>query len=346
MAVTGGDRCRMARVLEGVRAYQSHAHRPLRLAGREVARAGSVRLLAMAPRGRPVVLIPSLINGPEVLDLAEGSSFVRHLSAAGFRPLVVAWGVPDAGERQLDIAGLVEQRLLPLLAHVETTAPLVGYCLGGTLALAAATRRLPSALVLIATPWRFSGYPEDRRAALARLWAAIAPGAHATGLVPVELLQPGFWELDPERAVEKFERFGAMDPACRAARHYVLVEDWVNSGPPIGVAAARDLFERFYRDDEPGRGQWQLGTARVVPAALGCPILNLVATRDRLVPEAAAADAGERVRVDAGHVGMMVGSRARALLHEPVARWLDALPVWRDVARRRKRLAHLEGDRT
>ncbi len=323
MAVTGGDPLRMARVLAGVRAYQSHASRPARLDGRVVAAAGSVRLLAMAEAGRPVVLVPSLINGPEVLDLAEDVSLVRTLAAAGFAPHLVIWGRPGASERTMDLARLVEERLLPLVDALGKPAPLIGYCLGGTLALAAAALRPPPALALIATPWHFGGYPEDRRAALAQLWDAIRPGALASGQVPVELLQPGFWELDPTRAIEKFERFGAMEPASRAARHYVLVEDWVNSGPPIGAAAARDLFERFYRDDEPGRGLWAVGDGGPVrPGALACQVLNIVSTRDRLVPEAAAPEAGERWTLDAGHVGMMVGSRARDLLHRPLAAWL------------------------
>lgn len=324
MAVTGGDPQRMARVLCGVRTYQEHrAARPA-LSGRPVARVGSTSLLAMGGEGPPIILVPSLINGPEVLDLAEDVSLVRHLAEAGFAPHLVVWGRPDAAERAMDVAALVEQRLLPLLAALDRPAPLVGYCLGGTIALAAAALRPPPAVALIATPWRFGGYPDDRRAALAALWESIRPGAEASGLVPVELLQPGFWELDPLRSVEKFERFGAMDPASRDARHYVLVEDWVNSGPPIGVAAARDLFERFYRDDDPGRGQWRVGGVPVDPAALPCPLLNLVSTRDRLVPVEAAAAAGERVEVAAGHVGMMVGSKARALLHAPLAAWLKA----------------------
>jgi polyhydroxyalkanoate synthase len=344
MAVTGGDPARMARVLEGVRAYQAHAHRAPGLNGRAVAQAGSTQLLAMAEAGRPVVLVPSLINGPEVLDLAEGSSLIAHLAAAGLRPLVVVWGTPDASERDFDIAQLVEARLLPLLAGIGEPAPLVGYCLGGTLALAAAALHPAPGLALIATPWRFAGYPRDRRAALAHLWEGIGPGARAAGVVPVELLQPGFWELDPVRSIEKFERFGAMDPAGRAARHYVLVEDWVNGGPPIGYAAARDLFERFYRDDEPGEGRWRVGGGPVTPSALGRPILNIVSTRDRLVPEAAAPGVGERVAVDAGHVGMMVGSQAQALLYDRLTSWLCALPGWRAAPRGRKRRGRPKGD--
>ena len=51
---------------------------------------------------------------------------------------------------------------------------------------------------------------------------------------------------------------------------------------------------------------------------------NLVSTKDRIVPAAAAPDVGSRVDIDAGHVGMIVGSRARALLWERLRDWLKA----------------------
>ena len=155
------------------------------------------------------------------------------------------------------------------------------------------------------------------------LWDEIAPTARVTGMVPVDLLQPGFWDLDPERSVAKFERFAALDPQAREARHYVLVEDWVNSGPPIGVGAAEQIFERLYRDDEPGTGTWTIDGTAIDPAALACRVLNIVSSTDRIVPAAAAAPhAGTRIDIAAGHVGMMVGSRARALLYAPLTAWL------------------------
>ena len=141
-------------------------------------------------------------------------------------------------------------------------------------------------------------------------------------MVPIDLLQPGFWDLDPVRSVTKFERFGTLDPAAREAAHYVLVEDWVNGGPPIGVGAAADIFARFYGEDEPGRGAWQVGGQAIDPGALACPVLNIVSSVDRIVPALAAPTVGERRDLPAGHVGMMVGGRARELLYEPLTAWL------------------------
>jgi len=332
LRVTDGSAERMAAVLAGVRTYQRHSHARAVVERRVVARVGAARLVDYGDdhggdrggAGQPVVLVPSLINAPDVLDLAPDASLTAHLAANGLQPLVVEWGAPGPSERGMDLDRLVVERLLPLIATVAEPPLLVGYCLGGTIAAAAAALWPPRKLALIATPWVFAGYGPERQATMLKLWADIEPAARATGVVPIDLLQPGFWNLDPERSIMKFERFGRLDPAAREARHYVLVEDWVNSGPPIGVAAAAHIFERLYRDDEPGRGAWRIDGVQVDPAALPCPVLNIVSATDRIVPAEAAPFAGERIDLAAGHVGMMVGGRARELLYEPLTRWLLA----------------------
>lgn len=324
LRVTGGDRERMAAVLAGVRAYQESKHRRPAAKPSVAARAGASRLLDHGGHGPPVVLVPSLINAPDVLDLAPGASLVEHLAANGFNPLVVDWGAPGPSEKPMSLDMLVTKRLLPLIAKLGEPVHLVGYCLGGTLAAAAAALSPPLSLALIATPWVFAGYGAERRAAMLALWSEIAPTARATGVVPVDLLQPGFWDLDPERSVAKFERFAALDPQAREARHYVLVEDWVNSGPPIGTGAAEQIFERLYRDDEPGTGTWTIDATAIDPAALPGRVLNIVSSTDRIVPAAAAPIAGTRIDIAAGHVGMMVGSRASELLYAPLTSWLAA----------------------
>ena len=71
------------------------------------------------------------------------------------------------------------------------------------------------------------------------------------------------------------------------------------------------------------RGRWRVGGEIVDPAALACPLLNIVSTTDRIVPAATAPGAGERLELALGHVGMVVGSRAGAALWEPLAAWLS-----------------------
>ncbi|HMC92854.1 MAG TPA: alpha/beta fold hydrolase, partial [Allosphingosinicella sp.] len=234
------------------------------------------------------------------------------------RPLLVDWGCDIAARRALSVAGHVEEVLLPLLETLGAPAALVGYCLGGTMALGAAARTQVRGVATIAAPWRFAGFPGAARASLARLWAANEGTAQRLGVLPMEALQSAFWSLDPARTVAKFEAFAAMTEGSAEAQAFVRLEDWANDGPPLPYAAAKELFEGFFEDDATGAGKWLLAD----PAALPCPMLEVVSTSDRIVPAASAYKAGTRIETTRGHVGMVVGGSAREVLWQPLADWL------------------------
>lgn len=311
----------MRRALEGLRKYQE--------AGRDspvppmpaIASAEGGALRDYGGEGPPVLFVPSLINPPNILDLGEERSLLRWLAARGRRVLLLDWGWPDDRRHGLSVAGHVEQILLPLMRALGESPDLVGYCLGGTMAAAAAQVAPARSLATIAAPWRFSGFPEESRADLARLWSDSESVADSLGVLPMEVLQSAFWSLDPERTIAKFEAFA--DTEGEAAQAFVTLEDWANDGPPVAVASARELFEDFFAADLPGTGRWLVAGETIDPAALAVPLLNIVSMSDRIVPAASAISAGERLDLAQGHVGMVVGSRAREALWEPLASWLS-----------------------
>lgn len=320
-AACAGDPARLARVLEGLRHYQAAAPASARPFRPEVARIGNVTLRDHGGDGRVVVLVPSLINPPDVLDLAPGNSLAAALADAGLRVLSVDWG--DIEAPGLDAA--VAERLVPLLAGLGAPVALAGYCLGGTLAVAATAllgarvRRL----ALLATPWHFAGYDDAARAGLAAWWAGAEPLAETLGSVPIDLLQPAFWALDPEGVAAKYEALASADAA--ALESFVRLEDWANGGVPLSIAATRDLATRLFAADASGSGGWTIAGQRIDAGAIGCPILDVIAGRDRIVPPATALSArgwGTPLSLDAGHVGMVVGRRAPEMLWAPLAAWL------------------------
>ena len=285
-----------------------------------VARAGAASLRDHGGEGRPVVLIPSLINPPHIMDLDPQVSLTGAIARMGQRVLLVDWG--DARQRlELSVGGHVEQLLLPLLQSIGEPAVLIGYCLGGTMALGAAQLANTRAVVTLACPWHFSRYPAEGRASLTRLWRDAQPASSSLGMLPIEVLQASFWSLDPRRTVGKFAELNSIDPNGPEFRRFVALEDWANQGDPLPLPAARELLEDFFGDDVTGRSNWVVGN-QVVAEPPPCPALHFTAGRDRITPSEAAPD-GTRVEITAGHVGMVVG-RARTRLHDELGRFLDA----------------------
>ena len=309
----------MQRALAGLRKYQAFPRTPPPAPMPAIAEAGSAALRDYGGDGPALLLVPSLINPPSVLDMGE-RSLLRWLAGRGRRVLLVDWGWPDAARRDLSVAGHVETILLPFIEAVGAPVDLVGYCLGGTMAAAAAGFGPVRALATLAAPWHFAGFPEQARADLAALWAGARTGAQSLGVLPMEALQSAFWGLDPARTIAKFADFAALEGA--AERAFVALEDWANDGPPVPLAAAREMFEDFLADDRPGTGRWRVGGRAIDPAALAVPQLHIVSATDRIVPAASAFTTGARIEVASGHVGMIVGARAPATVWEPLAAWL------------------------
>jgi polyhydroxyalkanoate synthase len=324
---TAGQPARMERALRGLRAYQEAQRPSLPQVMPAIAEAHGAVLSDYGGEGPDLLFVPSLINPPNVLDLTAERSLLRWLARRRHRVLLLDWGNDAARRAGLSVAGHTEQVILPLLRQLPAPPSLVGYCLGGTMAVAAAYLAPVRSLVTIAAPWRFAGFSDDSRAMLARLWDSAQPTVSTLNLLPMEVMQAAFWNLDPHRTIAKFESFADMVPGSAEHRAFVTLEDWANDGPPLPAAAALEMFEGFIAADLTGDCRWTVAGAVIDPAALSCPQLHVVSTVDRIVPAASAVSAGEQLALELGHVGMIIGSRAKTRLWEPLDRWLSQCSI-------------------
>jgi polyhydroxyalkanoate synthase len=305
--------------LTGLRAYEAAPRRDRPPPKPEVARVRGAALRDQGGTGPPLVLVPSLINPPRILDLDGEVSLTGALAGMGRRVLLLDWGTAD-DRRGLSVAGHVEQLLLPLLRSIDEPVALAGYCLGGTMAIAAANLARVERLATIAAPWTFSQYPESSRRALDEMWLQSEAAASQLGALPMEVLQAAFWSLDPQRTVRKFADFGRLDRQSPEARRFVELEEWANEGEPLPYASAKELIEDLFGRDVPNSGKWRVG-GEPVSDEVGIPLLHLTAEHDRIAP-AATAPRGPKVAIPSGHVGMIVGS-AREQLHDALRRFLQ-----------------------
>ncbi len=311
---------RAAKALEGLALYEQ-AERPAVGPDRpSVAAAGPAVLRDCGGAGPPALLVPSLINPPDVLDLDREVSLAGAVGAMGRRTYLLDWG-PAKERSDLDLGEHVEKLLVPLLRELGEPVALIGYCLGGTMAIAAANLVEVESIATLAAPWRFSAYPDDSRASLKRLWQATGAAAKSLDALPMEVLQSAFWSLDPLRTVAKFARFAELEPDSADARRFVTLEDWANEGEPLPFSAARELIEDLFGRDLPGGGEWRVG-GRIVTDRPGCPLAHITAANDRITPAETAPDGG-KIRIESGHVGMIVGS-ARTKVHSLLNDFLAA----------------------
>ena len=264
---------RMDRLAEGVLAYRRHpVHRNLgrrRPPGGKAARACSITAAPTPTRASAaacLLVIPSLIN-----RWGSATSPRKTCCAPwrpGLQPYLVDWGAPDAERRKFDLTAYVArlERAAGFVDKRARRAPAVmGYCMGGTLAVALAARqpRRVAKLALLAAPWDFM--PTRPAMPSCCRWARCSQNGRRVGELPVDMLRTLFWSLDPWLAVKKFGRFLGMDPTGDSARDFVLLEDWLNEVPLAGPAA-RDCLIGWYGDNLPGHRPVEWSAAgRIVP---------------------------------------------------------------------------------
>jgi poly(3-hydroxyalkanoate) synthetase len=324
-----------AALLAGIAAYRRHPFMRSVQDPPALWREGSSRLLDYGPEGGlPVVVVPSLVNRAYVLDLLPDHSMLRFLSAGGVRPLLLDWGFPGEAECDFTLTDYVAGRLARALAAVGRPVTLVGYCMGGLMAVAAAQLRpeLVRRLVLLATPWDFWGADPAAARRLAEMLPFLEPAFSFAGAMPVDALQMLFSLLDPGSVGAKYRDFGTQDQESARGKMFVAIEDWLNDGVPLAAPVAREVLGGWYGRNTPARGAWRIAGLPVLPEQLSLPCFLAIPGRDRLVPPESAEPLAEAlawavvVRPRVGHIGMVAGSQARTALWEPLLQWLVGAP--------------------
>lgn len=277
----------------------------------------------------PVVLVPSMVNRSDILDLLPERSMLRWLAAQGFDTYLFDWGTTTADAAQGSFDDALQKRLIPAIESLGRPVLLMGYCMGGLFASALSSLRpdLTRGCALLATPWNFHDEGARLRARLSILRPMAIPYLKQYNRLPESWVQALFATLDPEGSIRKFAAFAAMDQDDPRGRMFVAVEDWLNEGLDLPAGIAMTCFEEWYEENLPGQGLWTVCGEPVTAGGIKVPTLVIAASDDRIVPPDSAmafADQrvkGERLLCRTGHVGLIAGKSAIEDMWQPLAQW-------------------------
>lgn len=289
-------------------------------------------------RHPPVLLVMSLVTRPYVFDLRPGNSLVASLLEGGHDVYLLDWGVPDAVEAENTLETYCDEYLPHAARAVLDTSgaaslTLFGYCLGGVLCLlsAAGHPELPiESIVLLATPVDFAEL--GPMANLLRT-GRLEPGEvlDETGNVPAPTLLEGFRMMAPTgdvlTLVNLWNSFG--DEEALAA-HQALVR-WSGDHIPFPGAAFRQIVDLFVRGRYLVDGPVPLGGRDVDLGTIRVPVLDIIGTKDHLVPRAASEPLASVLKgadlhplhLPAGHAGLILGRKAQREFIPAILGWLD-----------------------
>ncbi len=283
-------------------------------------------------RKHPVLLVPSLINRHYVLDLLPGKSFAEHLSKQGYDVFCIDWGTPEDEDRYLTFDEIVDRYIGRALRVTceragSPKAHVLGYCLGGTLAVihAALHQERIASLALVAAPVRF-----DDQSLLA-LWTQsptfdVKSLVEGSGNVPWFLMQGAFQLLRPTMGLAKAVGLLAKSPLVQETERwddqfldgFFALETWGNDNVSFPGAAYLKYIQALYRENALVRDELSISGRLVRLGDVEAPVLAVTFEHDNIVPWQSAVDVLSRVKSDhkahvhvpGGHVGAMVSSSA------------------------------------
>jgi polyhydroxyalkanoate synthase subunit PhaC len=272
----------------------------------------------------PILLVPSLINRHYVMDLVPGKSLAEWLVAQGHDVFCIDWGTPGDEDRFLtfdDICDRYLARALRIAAKSSSTGKthVLGYCLGGTLAVihAAARPERIASMALLAAPVAFK---DDGPLAAWTQNKDFDPQAitNAWGNAPWPLLQGAFHMLRPTLNLAKAVHLIDRAWNDEFLDGFLALEAWGNDNISFPGAAFVRYIEDLYRNDALAQGEMRLSGKPAKMEAISCPLLAVSFEHDNIVPWKSAALLVDRVsskekthvKLPGGHVGAVVSKSA------------------------------------
>lgn len=287
------------------------------------------------PFAIPVLVVFATVNRPEILDLFPEHSFIRGLLDSGMDVYLLDWGYPDKDDTNISFSDYVNDYLHYTIKFMldSTNQPsvnLLGICQGGLICLCySALYRYVKNLVLISTPVDFS--TDDNTVAQLLNKIDIQELTALSGNVAGSWLTQFFISLRPFELVgKKYLHFIDKLADDIETEKFLRVEKWLNDAPDQAGRAFRELAEMFYRDNKLVKNKLFLQGRKVDLKNVSIPILNVIASKDEIVPPSAShplkilvkSDDYEEQMYPSGHIGIYVSSKVGKQMPASIANWL------------------------
>jgi polyhydroxyalkanoate synthase len=281
-----------------------------------------------------------------MIDLQEDRSLVRSLLNDGIDVYVVDWGNPTRADQFLTLDDYINGYLRDCVDYMISQndgkpISMFGICEGGTFAtcLVALEPELFSGLSLAITPIDFVGEPDNfwRGEGFLNKWVQNMSEAEVNEIIDTHGNMPGaltgaiFSSLTPMSSMTKYNLgLARLEGNEAATLNFLRMEKWIADRPDHPGAAAKEWFNQLYRENRLTAGTLELGGRTVNLGHISCPVLNIYAEQDHIVPVSCTKALGKYVRpklyreigFSGGHVGVFVSRKAQGVVASGLSDWL------------------------
>ena len=210
---------------------------------------------------------------------------------------------------------------------------MLGICQGGTFSLmyTALHQKLVKNLITMVTPLDFSAgcnlfthlskyYETDKI-------------SETFNALPGDLMNMGFLQLKPfELLVGKYSDLSQIFEDPEKSDMFLRMEKWIFDSPAQSGPAWHKFIRDCYQKNSLIKNEMELGEEKIILSNITCPILNITAEKDHLVPLEASKAIEKAIsstdytylNFNTGHIGIFVSGMSNQKIAPEIAKWIKA----------------------
>jgi polyhydroxyalkanoate synthase subunit PhaC len=285
----------------------------------------------------PLLIVYALVNRPYMTDIQEDRSTIKGLLATGQDVYLIDWGYPDQADRAITLDDYINGYIDRCVDHIREAHGLekiniLGICQGGAFSLMYTSMHQDkvNSLVTMVTPVDFKT-PDN----LLSAWVQnvdIDLAVDTMGNIPGELLNWTFLSLKPFSLTgQKYVNMVDVLDDPDKVKNFLRMEKWIFDSPDQAGETFRQFIKDFYQRNGFINGGVMLAGREVDLKNVTCPVLNIYAMQDHLVPpDASKALKGltgskdyTELAFPGGHIGIYVSGKAQKEVTPAIGKWLN-----------------------
>ena len=290
-----------------------------------------------AQNDTPLLIVYALVNRPYMTDIQEDRSTIRNLLAHGQDVYLIDWGYPDEADQSLTMDDYINgylDRCVDVICehHNLDKINILGICQGGSFSLCYTAMHQDKVknLVTMVTPVDFQT-PDNTLSAWVQQ-VDIDLLVDTLGNIPGDMLNSTFLSLKPFALTgQKYISMVDVLEDEKKLKNFLRMEKWIFDSPNQAGETFRQFIKDFYQQNGFLNGGVQIGKHTLDLKNIHCPVLNVFAEQDHLVPpDASRALQGITASKDytelsfpGGHIGIYVSGKAQKQVTPAIASWLD-----------------------
>jgi polyhydroxyalkanoate synthase len=301
------------------------------------------RLEGTKPRGVPLLMVPPLAAPSVCFDLRRGCSIAEHELNLGRDLYLVDYGEIAFSDRDLGLEHWFREVIPEAILTVASDSgadgvDILGWCLGGIMALLAVAERqdLPvRSIAMVASPFDFTQVPLIAPLRpIVNLAGGAAPSAvyRVLGGAPAPIVKRAYQLAGIDKYLTKpvavMQNLDDRDFLAQLE----AVDRFMDGMLAYPGRTFGQLYHRFFRTNDLAAGHLEVDGGRIELADVRQPVLSVAGRGDGIAPTPAVhhvadlltGSAGVRLETaPGGHLGVLTGRAARSTTWELVDSFLD-----------------------